>query len=172
VSSLGRSLLIVALLGLPLLIVIELPKFLDLAGSVPPPTGEAQSATPEPGFRLLDATPTAVRSRFAPLNDNVPPTLSPPATTATAVPTQRPAPTGERIVIGNTGGIGAVLRADPVSGTPVASLRDQQELDVLEHRNVPGSGDWVHVRTQDGHEGWITAVVARPVTSTTSTTSH
>lgn len=167
-SSLGRLLLIVALLALPLLIVIEFPKFLDLAGSVPPPAGDVQFATPEPGFRLLNATPTAVRSRFAPLNDSVPPTLSPPATTSTPVPTQRPAPTGERIVIGNTGGIGAVLRADPVSGTPVGSLRDQQELDVLERRSVPGSGDWVHVRTQDGREGWITAVVARPVTSTTS----
>jgi hypothetical protein len=168
VSSLGRSLLIVALLGLPLLIVIELPKFFDLAGSVPPPTGEARFATPEPAFRLLEATPTAVRSRFAPFDDTVPPTLSPRAMTSTPVPTQRPAPTGERIVIGNTGGIGAVLRADPVSGTPIGSLREQQELDVLERRSVPGSGDWVHVRTQDGHEGWITAVVARPVTATTA----
>jgi hypothetical protein len=172
VSAFGRSLLIVALLGLPLLIVIELPKFFDLAGSVPPPSGEVRIATPEPAFRLVDATPTAVRSRFAPLDDSIPPTLSPPAMTATPAPTQRPAPTGERIVIGNTGGIGAVLRADPVSGTPIGSLRDQQELDVLERRNVPGSGDWVHVRTQDGHEGWVTAVVARPVTSTASTASH
>ena len=67
------------------------------------------------------------------------------------------------VVIGNTGGLGAVLRADPVTGSPVAALRDQQVLDVLERRNVPGSGDWVHVRTADGKEGWVTGIVARPL---------
>jgi hypothetical protein len=158
-------LLIVALLGLPLLIVLELPRFLDLAGSVPPPSGVTY-VTPEPAFSLLDATPTPAKSRFAPLDDRVPPTLSPPHATATAAPTPRPTPTGERVVIGNTGGIGAVLRADPVSGQPVGSLRDQQVLDVLERRNVPGSGDWVHVRTSDGREGWVTSMVARPVSPT------
>jgi hypothetical protein len=162
VSSLGRSLLIVALLGLPLLVVIELPRLLELAGSVPAPAGRVEYATPEPAFTLLDTTPTA-KSRFAPLDDSVPPTLSPPLVTATAVATPRPTPTGERIVIANTGGLGAVLRADPVTGRPVGALRDSQVLDVLEHRDVPGSGDWVHVRTADGAEGWITGVVARPV---------
>jgi hypothetical protein len=83
--------------------------------------------------------------------------------TATAVPTPRRTPTGERVVIGNTGGLGAVLRADPVTGRPVAALRDAQVVDVLERRNVPGSGDWVHVRTADGLEGWITGIVARPL---------
>ena len=157
----GRSLLIVALLGLPLLVVIELPRFLDLAASVPPPANGVTFATPEPAFTLLNATP--VKSRFAPLNDNVPPTLSPPVATATAAPSPRPAPTGERVVIGNTGGLGAVLRADPVSGRPVGALRDQQVLDVLERRSVPGSGDWVRVRTADGTEGWITGLVAKPL---------
>jgi len=162
VSSLVRSLLVVALLGLPLLVVMQLPRFLDLAGSVPAPPDQTTFATPEPAFRLVDATPTAARVRVDPLENAVPPTLSPPLMTATAVPTPRPTPSGERIVIGNTGGLGAVLRADPVSGAPVAALRDQQVLDVLEHRDVPGSGDWVHVRTADGREGWVTGVVARP----------
>jgi hypothetical protein len=166
VSSLGRSLLIVALLGLPLLVVLELPRFLDLAGSVPPPS--VTYTTPEPAFKLLEATPTPAKSRFAPLDDSVPPTLSPPVATATAAPSPRPTPTGERVVIGNTGGIGAVLRADPVSGKPLASLREQQVLDVLERRNVPGSGDWVHVRTSDGQEGWVTSIVARPVPPATN----
>jgi hypothetical protein len=44
----------------------------------------------------------------------------------------------------------------------VASLREQQVLDVLERKNVPGSGDWVHVRTSDGKEGWVIGVVAIP----------
>jgi hypothetical protein len=163
VSSLARSLLVVALLGLPLLVVIELPRLLDLAASVPPPSSTVTFTTPEPAFKLLDATPAPVRSRYAPLNDNVPPTLAPPAATATAAPTPRPAPTGERVVIGNTGGLGAVLRADPVTGQAVAALHDEQVVEVVERRNVAGSGDWVHVRTEDGKEGWVTGIVARPM---------
>jgi hypothetical protein len=155
-------LLIVALLGLPLLVVVELPRFLDLAGSVPPPSSGVTYTTPEPAFKLLDVTPTPAKSRFAPLDDSVPPTLSAPVATATAAPSPRPTPTGERVVIGNTGGLGAVLRADPVSGKPLGALRDQQVLDVLERRSVPGGGDWIRVRTSDGLEGWVTGVVARP----------
>lgn len=160
-TSLGRSLLVVMLLAVPVLVVIELPKLLDLAGSVPAPPSSVAFATAAPSFRLLDTTPEPAQ-RFAPLDPTPPPTLSPPVVTATAAPTARPTPTGERVIIGNTGGIGAVLRADPVTGRPVAALREQQVLDVVERRNVPGSGDWVHVRTADGVDGWVTAVVARP----------
>ncbi len=159
----GRSLLVVALLGLPLLVVMQLPHFLELAGSVPPPANGVTFATPEPAFSLLNSTPTPGKSRFAPLDDSVPPTLSPPVAAATPMVTPRPTPTGERVVIGNTGGLGAVLRADPVSGRPVAALHDQQVVDVLERRSVPGSWDWVHVRTADGTEGWVTGIVARPL---------
>jgi Bacterial SH3 domain len=162
VTSLVRTLLVVALLTMPLLVVTELPKFLDLAASVPPPKSSVTFATAEPAFRLIESTPTATRARFGALDPTPPPTLSPPSVTATAVPTARPQPTGEHIVIGNTGGIGAVLRSDPVTGRPVAALREQQVLDVIERRNVPGGGDWVHVRTADGTEGWVTGIVARP----------
>jgi hypothetical protein len=165
VTSLGRTLLVIALLAVPLLIVMELPKLLELAGSVPGPTAEVTFVTPTPGFSLSDVTPTAARGRISVLDTGPPPTLAPPVTTATAAPTARPTPTGERIIIGNTGGAGAVLRADPVTGKPVGALREQQVLDVLEHRNVPGSGDWIHVRTSDGVEGWVTGVVTRPAPS-------
>ena len=165
-SSLGRSLLVVALLGLPLLVVIELPRFLDLAASVPPPATNVTFATAEPAFKLLDVTPTPVRSRYAPLDDTVPPTLSPPLATATAAATPRPTSTGERAVIGNTGGLGAVLRADPVTGQPVAALHDEQVVDVLERRTVAGNGDWVHVRTAEGTEGWVVGIVTRPLAGT------
>jgi hypothetical protein len=141
---------------------------LDLAASVPLPASSVTFATPEPAFKLLDPTPTPPKSRIAPLDEAVPPTLAPPAATATAAPTAPPTPTGERVVIGNTGGVGAVLRADPVSGRPVGALRDQQVLDVLERRTIPGSGDWVHVRTTDGREGWVTGVVARPLPPATN----
>jgi hypothetical protein len=166
VASLGRSLFIVALLAIPLLVITELPRLFELASSVPIQVTGQDIATPVPAFRLLDATPTPVRSRFAPLDDNPPPTLAAPVATATAAPTPRPTPTGERVVVGNTGGRGAVLRTDPVTGTAVAALREQQVLDVLERRNVPGSGDWVHVRTADGREGWVTGLVALPVPTT------
>jgi hypothetical protein len=63
--------------------------------------------------------------------------------------------------------LGAVLRAEPVSGRAVGALREQQVFDVLERRTVPGGGDWIRIRTADGTEGWVTAVVALPTTATT-----
>jgi hypothetical protein len=171
VASLVRALLAIALLGVPVLVVLQLPRLLDLASSVPPPAAGVTFVTPTPGFSLSDAAPTAARTRSSALDGGPPPTLAPPATTPTVAPTPRPTPTGERIVIANTGGLGAILRADPVSGRPVAALREQQVLDVLEHRDVPGSGDWIHVRTADGVEGWVTGVVARPVPSNSSATN-
>jgi hypothetical protein len=162
VGGLIRALFVVALLAIPIVVITQLPRLLELAGSVPDATGEGTLATQIPAFRLLDVTPTAIRSRFASLDETPPPTLAPPVATATAVPTARPTPTGERVIIGNTEGAGAVLRSDPVTGRPVAALRERQVLDVLERRNVPGSGDWVHVRTEDGVEGWVTGLVALP----------
>jgi hypothetical protein len=163
VASLVRVFFVLALLVVPLLVVTELPRLFDLAASVPAPRPGDVFITPTPAFRL-NATSTAnARSRPSVLNEALPPTLAPPVATATAVPPLRLTPTGERIVIGNTGGQGAVLRSDPVTGRPVAALREQQLLDVLERRNVPGSGDWVHVRTSDGLEGWVTGLVALPL---------
>src|SRR5436190_17264465 len=111
VATLARSLLVVVLMAVPLLVVTQLPKLLDLAGSVPAPQSSVTYVTPEPAFKVLEATPSADRPRIAPLDSTPPPTLAPPVATATAAPTARPTPTGERIIVGNTGGIGAVLRA-------------------------------------------------------------
>jgi hypothetical protein len=164
VAGVLKALFALALLAVPLLVVAQLPRFLELADSVPADGREASLPTQSPAFRLPDVPPTAVvRSRFAPLDDTVPPTLSPPVARATPVASPRPNPTGERIVIANTDGQGAVLRSDPVSGRPVIALREQQTLDVLERRTIPGSGDWIHVRTPDGVEGWVTALAALPV---------
>jgi hypothetical protein len=163
VLSLFKAFIVVALLGVPFMGITAFPRFVELASSVPSVARQSTGPTPTV-FTLADAAPT-VRSRFAPLDDTIPPTLVPPAVTPTLEATARPTPTGERIVIGNTGGKGAVLRADPVSGRPVAALREQQVLDVLERRAVPGSGDWVHVRTAEGVEGWVTGLVALPLTS-------
>ncbi|HEX8966269.1 MAG TPA: SH3 domain-containing protein [Chloroflexota bacterium] len=164
-GALIRAVFVVMLLAVPLVVIGEIPRLLDLASSVPSSASQVVFVTPTPGFRLADATPSSPRSRFASLDETPPPTLAPPAMTATPVATARPTPTGERIMIGNTGGQGAVLRADPVTGAVVASLHEQQVLDVLERRSMPGNGDWVRVRTADGREGWVTGLVALPAPS-------
>jgi hypothetical protein len=163
VLSLFKAFIILALLGVPIVVITAFPRFVELASSVPSVARQPTGPTPTV-FSLAEAAPT-VRSRFAPLDDTVPPTLAPPAVTPTPEATARPTATGERVMIGNTGGQGAVLRADPVSGRPVGALREKQVLDVIERRRVPGSGDWVHVRTAEGVEGWVTGLVALPFTS-------
>jgi hypothetical protein len=166
VLNLLKLLVVLALLGMPLLVITALPRIFELAGSVPAVNGLQADATPTPGFRLADPTPTNVRARFGNLDETPPPTLAP-AVPAPAVATPRPTATGERITIGNTGGLGAILRADPVSGRPVATLHEQQVLDVIERQTVPGSGVWVHVRTPEGVEGWVTGLVALPIAAST-----
>src|SRR3954447_5997385 len=151
-GGLFKALFALVLLGTPLVVISALPRLLDFAGSVPTSATTQVAPQLQQQFRLTDPTATTQRARFGRLEETPPPTLAPPAMTSTPAPTAPPTPSGERIIIGNTGGIGAVLRSDPVTGSPVASLREQQVLDVLERRNVPGSGDWVHVRTSDGKE--------------------
>ena len=160
--TLVKTLVILALLGMPLLVITVLPRFFELAGSVPALSQGGQGALATPPLRLLEPTATSVRARFAPVVETPPPTLAAPAPAPVAAATPRPSATSERIVIGNTGGIGAVLRSDPVTGRPVASLREGLVLDVLERRSVAGSGDWVRVRTTEGTEGWVTGRVALP----------
>jgi hypothetical protein len=60
----------------------------------------------------------------------------------------------ELVKVANTGGVGAILRADPPTGRQIAGLRDGQVLTVLEHRMV-GDGEWLRVKTREGVEGWI-----------------
>jgi hypothetical protein len=161
-SGLARAAAVVLLLSVPLLVINALPRFFELAGSIPV-TGRQPSGGAAPAFRLVDATPTNARARFGALVETPPPTLAPPASTATPAATSRPTSTGERVVIGNTGGVGAVLRTDPVTGRALGSLREQLVLEVLERRTVPGSGEWVHVQTAEGVEGWVIGLVALPL---------
>jgi hypothetical protein len=164
-SGMVKAAVVVLLLSVPLLVITALPRFFELAGSIPAVGNQAAAATP--AFRLADTTPTNARARFGALEETPPPTLAPPPMTATPGPAPRPTPSGERVVIGNTGGVGAVLRSDPVTGRALASLPEQLVVDVLERRNVPGSGDWVHVRTDQGVDGWVIGLVALPLTTAT-----
>ena len=70
--------------------------------------------------------------------------------------------TGERVKVGNTGGVGAILRADPPRGRQVATLRDGTVLDVIEHQSLPDGSEWLHVRTPEGVEGWLFSRLAAP----------
>jgi Bacterial SH3 domain len=150
------------LLGVPLVVITALPRFFELAGAAATPAGQTSAPASASVFRLVDPTPPGAR-RLAALDEPPPPTLAPPAATATLEATPRPAPSGERVIIGNTDGLGAVLRSDPVTGRAIASLPERQVVEVLEHRSVPGNGDWLHVRTTDGTEGWVTGLAALPV---------
>ena len=64
--------------------------------------------------------------------------------------------------VANTGGAGAILRADPPRGKQVATLRDGMVLQVLEHQTLPDGSEWLHVRTADGAEGWIFSGLVTP----------
>ncbi len=64
-------------------------------------------------------------------------------------------PVVEQVKVANTGGVGAILRADPPKGRQVGTLRDGALLQVLEHRQVADGTEWLKVRTPDGLEGWL-----------------
>jgi len=66
-----------------------------------------------------------------------------------------PDTTTERVKIANTGGVGAILRASPPKGQQVASLRDGTALTVIEHQTLPDGSEWLHVKTDQGAEGWV-----------------
>jgi hypothetical protein len=149
-----RALFAVVLLAVPLLVIAALPQLFELAGSIPALGSAPVAIVPTP-FRLADPTP--VSKRLAPVTE-APPTLAP---VATATAAARATPTGERVIVTNTGGLGAVLRAEPVSGRQVASLQEQLMLTVLERRTV-GGAEWLRVRTDQGQEGWVLGLVARP----------
>jgi hypothetical protein len=153
-GGLVRGLFALTLLGVPVLVVVNLPRLFEMVGSVPA-LSTAPVVAPTP-FTLSEPAPTS-KPRFVPFGET-PPTLRP-APTATLPP--RSIPTGEQVVVNNTGGIGAVLRAEPGNGRPLGSIHEQVVLTVLERRSVDGS-EWLHVRTPDGQEGWVFGLVARP----------
>jgi Bacterial SH3 domain len=107
------------------------------------------------------------------LSDNTPHFLPPPVA---AIPAEAnagpPAPTTaeqasadaavEHVKVANTGGVGAILRADPPKGRQVGALRDGTLLQVVEHRQLDDGTEWLRVRTPDGAEGWVFSKLVAP----------
>ena len=125
-------------------------------------------------------TATVLRTAAAPPSAStaVPrpaPTRTPsPAPTAAALPTlaPRPAPqpvtspspnAPESVVVANTGGLGGVLRDQPAVGKQIAALQEGQRLTVIERTQVNGA-EWVHVRTDNGLDGWISSRIVASAT--------
>jgi hypothetical protein len=147
--SVVRGLAVLMLLSVPILVALNLPRLFDLVPASP--SGPAVAITqrePEP-LVTTRAKPTA--------------TLRPePTATSTPLPrTATATPVGERGFITNTGGIGAVVRAEPATGPQVGSLREQTPVLVLERRRINGT-EWARVRAEQGLEGWVIGVVVRP----------
>jgi hypothetical protein len=69
---------------------------------------------------------------------------------------------GEHVKVANTGGAGAILRADPPRGRPVAALRDGLVLDVVDHQQLADGSEWLHVKTAEGAEGWVFSRLVAP----------
>ncbi|MDQ6669163.1 MAG: SH3 domain-containing protein [Chloroflexota bacterium] len=121
--------------------------------------------------------PTADLANFNPrsvFSDTTPHFLPPPVA---AIPAESnagpPAPTAaeqspadtpavEQVRVANTGGVGAILRADPPKGHQVGALREGTLLQVLEHRQVDDGTEWLRVKTPDGLEGWLFSRLVAP----------
>jgi hypothetical protein len=68
----------------------------------------------------------------------------------------------ERVKVANTGGAGAILRAEPPRGRQVAALRDGMVLQVVEHQQLPDGSEWLHIKTAEGAEGWVFSRLVAP----------
>jgi hypothetical protein len=116
----------------------------------PSPAAE-QIATFDPRSLVQDNTPHFLPTPVAaiPADANAgPPAPSSSDSASSSAPT-------EHVKVANTGGAGAILRAEPPKGQQVGALRDGTVLQVIEHQTLPDGSEWLHVRTPDGTEGWV-----------------
>jgi hypothetical protein len=138
---------IVALLLIVVPIVAVWVAF-NAAKAGPSPAAE-EIANFDPRSLVQDNTPhflpTPVAAIPADANAGPPP---PSSSDSVAAPT-------EHVRVANTGGAGAILRAEPPKGAQVAALRDGTALEVIEHQTLPDGSEWLHVRTAEGAEGWV-----------------
>jgi hypothetical protein len=129
-------------------------------------TREARQGPSEAALEIASFNPKEA------FTDNTPHFLPPPVAAVPADADAGPPPpitdeqapadaSGDYVKVANTGGLGAILREDPPRGRQVATLRDGQQLEVLERQTVDDS-EWLHVRTADGTEGWLFGRLAGP----------
>lgn len=169
-GTVAKVVLILAM-AVPFAVVgVWLPRLVEVGASGPGANlagGSSAIASPSPRASgpgsQVDASGTPLTGRrFSPLGADPPPTLAVPTRVAPA-PEETPAPEQrDFVVVTNTDRRGAVLRAQPVSGRSVAALREGDLLLVAERRAVNGA-EWLRVRTPAGVEGWVAALVTRPV---------
>jgi hypothetical protein len=117
-----------------------------------PPSQEVRDiANFNPRAMFTDSTPHFLPTPVAVLAAET--NAGPPAPAA-AEQTASSTP-NERVKVANTGGAGAILRAEAPRGRQVVGLRDGTMLQVLEHRRLEDGADWLRVKTADGTEGWV-----------------
>ena len=63
-------------------------------------------------------------------------------------------------------GGGANLRTEPASGSVITVLTNGYLVQVLPETQTVGTNIWVHVRTQDGLDGWVLQAVLTATTQT------
>jgi hypothetical protein len=127
------------------------------AAKAAPSPAAAEIANFNPKSLLADNTPHFLPTPVAAIAPDT--NAGPPAPAADDAAA---AAATERVKVANTGGVGAILRADPPRGKQVASLRDGTVLDVIEHQQLPDGSEWLHVKTPDGAEGWIFSRLVGP----------
>ena len=154
----GADLPVARLVAL-LLILLPIGALLVINNVVkaPPSEGAKEIASFNPRQLLADNTPHFLPTPVAALPPEQ--NAGPPAPAADEAAPQDA--TGEQVKVANTGGAGAILRADPPKGRQIAGLRDGTVLQVLEHRQVDDA-EWLRVRTPDGTEGWIFSRLVAP----------
>jgi hypothetical protein len=128
-------------------------------------TREARQGPSEAAMQIASFNPKQA------LSDNTPHFLPPPVAAVPADTDAGPPPpaaseparadTPDRVKVANTGGVGAILRIEPPRGRQIAALSDGQQLEVLDRQTVD-DGEWLHVRTADGTEGWIFSKLVGP----------
>jgi hypothetical protein len=137
-----------------LLILLPIGAWLVISAIVkaPPSQGAVDLANFNPRAMFADSTPHFLPPPVAAIPAEA--HAGPPAPAADEQTAAAAAPV-ERVKVANTGGVGAILRADPPKGRQVGALRDGTLLQVLEHRQLDDASEWLRVRTPDGAEGWV-----------------
>ena len=147
-----------------LILLLTLTVVLGLAGigTFIPAQSVTPTLTPTIAPELTSpATPTPQRTSTvtitltpSPTGPTATPTLQIPASvTPTRTITPQPTPVYARIYSAEGGG--AIVRSEPGTGVILKSLINDYMIEVLPEVKTYNGIVWVHIRTQDGTEGWV-----------------